>query len=66
MMAIRRCRDCAYLDWDHKTSVGYPCLNFNRRRYGKGDVVRTSDMKRASDYACSTGFKAKDKVKKNG
>ena len=62
-MKDKQCKDCKWLDMSReKTVIGYPCTNFNRKRYGKykRDVIRTSDMKFPTNKACKTGFEPRE------
>ena len=55
------CRDCKWLDMDQKTSVGYVCVNKNRKMVEmSGGRRNLSHLKYPSTRACKTGFELKE------
>ena len=62
---MAQCKDCKYLDFNQKSSVGYVCTNTNRRmvarfkgKYGYCNTL--SHLKASTTPACKTGFERKE------
>lgn len=57
----KQCKDCKWLNMNKKTSVGYPCTNTTRTRYGiRGGAQTLSHLKAPTTPACKTGFEPKE------
>lgn len=62
---MNKCKDCKYLDFNQKTSVGYVCTNTDRRmipyfngRFGHCRAL--SHLKQPATPACKSGFERKE------
>lgn len=55
-----KCKDCKYLDWSQKFSIGYPCTNTRRLLRTQSPV---SHIKNPNTPACKTGFESKGGAK---
>ena len=58
---MAQCKDCKYLDFTQKTSVGYVCTNTTRRKTMTWGGCKTmGHLKAPTTKACKSGFKPRE------
>lgn len=60
---MAQCKDCKYLDFSQRTSVGYVCTNSNRlMRTPQGPHKPLNHLKSPTTKACKSGFEPREDV----